>query len=193
MRHALRIGAILPLLFTPAFGQTATTPLQVNFTASADSFRPATEEYRAIWKEEGSRIVATMEKLTGLRFEPGPIEVSVYEGTSFSGDPGGRPMLLRASYPVATKRATLVHELGHRLANDVVVPFDHHEVIFLFVYDAWVELWGKAFADEQVVVESGRKGLVDYAGIWKQTLMLSAPERARRLQEVIKQYRKPRG
>src|SRR5262249_53487071 len=105
MIHVIRIAAalLLSLVSMPALGQTTARPLQVNFTASADSFRPATEEYRAIWKEEGPRIVATMEKLTGLQFEPGPIEVSVYEGTSFSGDPGGRPMLLRASYPSATK------------------------------------------------------------------------------------------
>ena len=190
MRYILGIGAIL-LLSNPAIGQTPARSLQVNFTASADSFRPATAEYQAIWMAEGPRIVATMEKLTGLRFEPGPIEVSVYEGTSFSGDPGGRPMLLRASYPAATKRATLVHELGHRLANDIAVPFDHHELIFLFVYDAWIDLWGKTFADEQVVVESGRTGLVDYAGIWKKTLMLSADERSRRLRAMIEQYRKP--
>jgi hypothetical protein len=190
MKHLLRIGAILTLLSTPAFGQAPAKPLQVNFTASADSFRAATEEYRAIWMEEGPRMVATMEKLTGLRFEPGPIEVSVYEGTSFSGDPGGRPMLMRASYPAATKRATLVHELGHRLANDIAGPFDHHELIFLFVYDAWIDLWGKTFADGQVVVESGRKGLVDYAGIWKKTLMLTAEERSSRLEELKKHYTK---
>ena len=101
-------------------------------------------------------------------------------------------MQLRASYPAATKRATLVHELGHRLASDVRVPFDHHEAIFLFVYDVWVDLWGQAFADEQVVVESARKGLVDYEGIWKKALAQSAAERARRFQEIVKQYGKPR-
>ena len=100
-------------------------------------------------------------------------------------------MLLRASYPAATKRATLVHELAHRLANDVRVPFDHHEAIFLFVYDVWVDLWGQAFADEQVTVESRRTG-VDYAGMWKKALALSAAERASRLQDVITMYRTAR-
>ena len=75
---------------------TAQTPapfLQVNFTASTEKFGAATEEYRAIWAREGARIVTAMERATGLRFEPGPIEVSVYEGTSYSGERGGRPML----------------------------------------------------------------------------------------------------
>jgi hypothetical protein len=174
----------------PASTQTPGRTLQIDFTASADNFQAATEEYRAIWAREGPRIVAAMERISGLRFEKGPVPVSVFEGTSFSGEPGGRPMLLRASYPEATKRGTLVHELGHRLANDVRVPFDHHEVIDLFVYDVWVELWGQAFADEQVAIESKRNG-ADYAGMWKKTLALSAADRARRLQQVIKEYGKP--
>jgi hypothetical protein len=172
------------------FAQASAASLQLNFTASADSFRAATEEYRAIWAKEGSRIVASMERISGLRFEKGPVDVSVYEGVSYSGAPGGPPMVLRASYPEPTKRGTLVHELAHRLANDVKVPVDHHELIFLFVYDAWVDLWGQAFADDQVAIESKRTGIVDYAAIWKKTLALPAPERADRLKEFISRYRK---
>jgi hypothetical protein len=159
--------------------------LKVNFTASADAFSAATEEYRDIWAKDGSRIVAAMEQATGLRFEPGPIEVSVYEGTSYSGERGGRPMLLRASYAEETKRGTLVHELAHRLAASVPFTGDHHNLIFLFVYDVWVDLWGQAFADQQVRIEGLRKGLVDYESIWKRTLALSAAERARHLQEIV--------
>ncbi len=164
--------------------QAPTPSLQVNFTASTEKFGAATEEYRAIWAKEGARIVTAMERATGLRFEPGPIEVSVYEGTSYSGERGGRPMLLRASYPEETKRGTLVHELAHRLAADVPFKGDHHDLIFLFVYDVWVGLWGKPFADQQVRIEGLRKGIVDYEGVWKRTLALSADERARRWQEI---------
>ena len=167
-----------------AQGSARTLPL--DFTATADTFRQATEEYRAIWAKEGPRIVDAMERIAGLRFEPGPIPVGVYEGTSFSGRRGGPPMVLRASYPEPTKRGTLVHELGHRLAADVPFKGEHHELIFLFVYDVWVDLWGQAFADEQVAVESKRTGLVDYAGIWKQTLAIPGPERARRLREIVR-------
>ena len=78
----------------------------MNFTASAAEFRTATEEYRDIWANEGRRIVAAMERVAGLRFEPGPIPVNVYEGTSYSGERGGRPMFMRASYPLETKRGT---------------------------------------------------------------------------------------
>jgi hypothetical protein len=186
-------GAVTLLFVTIAASASAQTPartLQIDFTASADEFRAATDEYRAIWAKEGPRIVAAMERISGLRFEKGPVTASIYEGTSFSGEPGGRPMVLRASYPEPTKRGTLVHELGHRLAFEVKAPFDHNEVIDLFVYDVWVDLWGQAFADDQIAVESKRNG-ADYAGMWKKTLALSPADRARRLQEVIKQYRKP--
>src|SRR5687768_2136104 len=127
-----------------------------------------------------------MERVTGLRFEPGPIGAVIYEGPSFSGF-GERPMQLRASYSPATKRATLVHELGHRLIGDRVPRnIDHHSVIFLFVYDVWVELWGQAFADEQVAIEKKRTGgLADYEGLWRQALAQSAAERARRFQRFV--------
>jgi hypothetical protein len=181
----LMIVSALLALSSPVLAQAPTPSLIVNFTASADAFRVATEEYRDIWANDGRRIVAAMERATGLRFEPGPIEVSVYEGTSYSGERGGRAMLLRASYPTETKRGTLVHELGHRLAADVPFKGDHHELIFLFVYDVWVDLWGQPFADEQVRIESLRKGIVDYESIWKNTLALPAAERARRLREFV--------
>jgi hypothetical protein len=169
-----------------ARAQTPARTLQLEFTATAESFNSATEEYRTIWAKEGSRIVAVMERVSGLGFEPGPIPVRVYEGVSYSGRPGGPPMVLRASYPEPTKRGTLVHELGHRLAADVPFKGEHHELIFLFVYDAWVDLWGQPFADDQVAIESKRTGIVDYAGIWKKTLVIPRAERSRRLQGIVR-------
>jgi hypothetical protein len=67
------------------------------------------------------------------------------------------------------------------------VTFDPRadELIFLFVYDVWVELWGQRLADEQVRIESLRKGIVDYESIWKEILALPAAERARRWQELL--------
>ena len=184
--RVMTLSALL-VLSSPLLAQAPASSLKVNFTASAEAFGAATEEYRDIWAQEGSRIVAAMERATGLHFEPGPIEVSVYEGTSYSGEKGGRPMLLRASYQAETKRGTLVHELAHRLAADVPFKGDHHELIFLFVYDVWVDLWGQEFADGQVKIEGLRKGIVDYDSIWKRTLALPSAERARRLREIIGQ------
>jgi hypothetical protein len=126
-----------------------------------------------------------MERVTGLRFEPGPISVVVYEGPSNSGF-RTRPMKLRASYSRATKQATLVHELGHRLISELVpASFEDHPIIFLFVYDVWVELWGKPFADDQVAIESRRRGLYDYETAWNNVLKLSPQERAGRFKKFL--------
>jgi hypothetical protein len=173
------------------FAQEPAEPLQIDFTASQESFGPATKEYREIWATEAPRIVRAMERATGLRFEPGPIRAVIYEGPSFSGF-RKRPMQLRASYSPATKRATLVHELGHRLVGDLVpAGIDHHSIIFLFVHDVWVELWGQAFADEQVTIERARTGpLANYDKLWTEALALSAAERAVRFKQFVQEHRK---
>lgn len=179
------------ILCSTLVAQERAKPLQINFTASAESFGPATNEYSEIWAREGPRIMAAMERATGLRFELGPIGAVIYEGPSFSGL-RERPMRLRASYSAATKRATLVHELGHRLMSDLVpADVDHHSIIFLFVYDVWVELWGQSVADEQVAIERKRTGaLADYDGLWRKALELPAAERARRFQRFVQEQRK---
>jgi hypothetical protein len=183
---------LILVLSAAAIAQERATVLRIDFTASAESFESAASEYREIWASEGPRIVEAMERATGLRFEPGPISAIIYEGPSYSGL-RDRPMRLRASYSGATKRATLVHELGHRLIGDLApAGFEDHPVIFLFVYDVWVDLWGPSFADEQVVVESKRRGLYDYESAWRTALALPAAERARRFQEFVRERRPPR-
>jgi hypothetical protein len=159
--------------------------VKLAISAEDSSFKNAVQEYRAIWDKEGARIVGSMESATGLRFEEGPIPVVVYEGPSNSGF-RDRPMRLRASYPEATKRGTLVHELAHRLISELVPKeFEDHPIIFLFVYDVWVELWGKTFADEQVAIESQRRGLYDYETAWKNTQKLTHQERAARFKQFL--------
>ena len=88
-------------------------------------------------------------------------------------------MHLRASYPLDTKRATLIHELGHRLQVGVARPDeDEHEVLFLWLYDTWVALWGREFADAQVQVERARRG--PYPKAWDAALSLDSAARAER-------------
>ena len=164
------------LLLSGTFQASAAT--EIRFSAEAPEFEAAAEEYRLIWKEEGARIANTLHQLTGFQLEQGPIQTVVFEGVSNSGY-RDIPMRMRASYPADTKRATLVHELSHRLITDLVPKdFEEHPVIFLFVYDAWVELWGQDFADAQVAVESRRRGVYDYDGAWKDALALGKSGRA---------------
>ncbi len=128
-----------------------------------------------------------MERRSGIRFESPPyadtaITTMVFEGTSNSGY-RERPMRLRASYPTATKRATLVHELGHRLQTGVARPNeDEHEVLFLWLYDTCVELWGTAFAEEKVQIEKARGG--PYPRAWSNALSLDSRARAERFRAL---------
>ena len=147
--------------------------------SATEAFIRASAEYDAIWKAEGTRTIEAMERVTGITFEERHIKAIVYEGVSFSGG-GERPMRLRASYPPDVKKGTLVHELLHRMLSRVkpTSEIDEHRKLFLVLYDIWVVRYGKDFADQNVAVESRRKGLYDYESAWKWALTMSAEERA---------------
>jgi hypothetical protein len=183
----MRLGLFASIgLCAPALAQSPS--LQLDFVAESDSFVDAATEYRSIWQADGERIVDVMERLSGLEFEAGPVQVIVHEGTSFSGY-RDIPMRMRASYSRSTKQATLVHELAHRLISELVPgTFEDHPIIFLFVYDAWVELWGLEFANREVEVESARRGPSNYAATWQSALALSADERAQQFQQFLSEH-----
>ena len=162
----------------------------IDFEPESSRFSAAAKEYQEIWDTEGARITAALAEATGLEVESGPIRATVYDGISNSGYKERIPMRMRASYPPDTKRATLVHELAHRLISDYVGKNeDDHPVIFLFVYDVWVKLWGQEFADAQVAVEGKRTGHYDYAGAWRDALALGYDGRARRWQQFLTKRR----
>ena len=151
--------------------------VKIVFEAMEPQFEAAAAEYRAIWAAEGARIIAALEKRSGLKWGEREIRAQVYEGTSFSGM-GTRPMRLRASYPADTKKATLIHEIGHRLQGSLFrMGEEDHPFLFLYLYDVWRDLYGQEFADAQVKIESARKGLYDYERAWKQALELTEDER----------------
>jgi hypothetical protein len=161
--------------------------LKLNFSPESEKYAEATAEYQAIWKSEGKKIVEAMESVSGLKFTDKDVQVVVYEGVSWSGH-REQPMKLRASYPADVKKATLIHELGHRLINDIRIPkskeLDEHKVLFLILYDIWEQLYGKEFADKSVEVEKKRKGIYDYESAWKWALSLSKDQRATQFKEL---------
>lgn len=178
--------AILLLVLSAPLAEASQHP-RLDFQPSSTRHAAAAEEYREIWRTEGERISAALEKATGLKMERGPIRTIVFNGISSSGYPGW-PMRMRADLAPDTKRATLVHELAHRLVSDLTGRYeDDHPVIFLFVYDVWVELWGREFADAQVAVEARRTGRYDYAGAWRQALALGTEGRAARWHQFVRE------
>ena len=169
-------------------GRRAVTPVRLTFVAQSDSFADAAREYERLWAAEGARIVAAMETVSGLSFvspvyADTAITANVLEAVSFSGY-RERPMRMRASYPPDTKKATLIHELGHRLQAGLFRrDEEEHGPLFLWLYDVWVALYGKEFADAQVAVEKRRRG--PYPAAWDAALALTPAERAARWRAIV--------
>src|SRR5690349_1174361 len=131
--------------------------VRIGFVPQSDSFATAARAYEQLWAAEGDRIVREMENVSGLTFvypafADTAITANVFEGVSNSGYRES-PMRLRASYPLDTKKATLIHELGHRLQAGLFRrDEEEHGPLFLWIYDVWVRLYGQQFADAQVAV-----------------------------------------
>lgn len=150
-------------------------------------FMKAAEEYQKIWAEYGENIINAFNKITTLSFVEDRIAVVVYEEMSMSGRFKGDVMKLRASYDFDEKKGTLVHELGHRLIGPLLNrkdDVDEHQTLFLFLYDVWIELWGKEFADKMVEAESKRKGHYDYENAWKWALLIPLEKRSELFFEI---------
>ena len=181
----------LCLIVAIALGAGAQQPthrVHIRFVPQSDSFAAAAREYERLWGAEGDRIIAVMERVSGLTFvypqyADTAITAVVLEAPSYSGYRDGT-MQLRASYTTDTKKATLIHELGHRLQAGL---FRHdeeeHGPLFLWLYDTWVALYGKEFADAQVLVERQRGG--PYPKAWDDALALTAQMRAARWKTLV--------
>lgn len=160
------VGAAPPLSFVP---------VQPRFGA-------ATADYARIWESDGTRIAASLEAVSGLRFPDTRIEAIVSQArpmTSYD----GRLIRLRADYSLDYKKATLVHELGHRLV--LTLPsrdgLDDHRLLYLFLYDVWTDLEGRAFADRMVAIERRIPGGYDYDSAWTWALSQTREQRQERL------------
>ena len=181
MRHQwllatlLLTGACHPPETLRRLPAAAPRSLHLTFVPESDSFTAAAREYTQLWAAEGDRIVRAMESVSGLAFRDTAVTVIVYEGISMSGF-RDRPMRMRASYPPDTKKATLVHELGHRLQSGLFRrDEEEHGPLFLWLYDTWVQLYGREFADAQVRVEKRRGG--PYPAAWDAALALAPAAR----------------
>ncbi len=170
-----------------------TAPVRVvrlEFVPESETFAAAVGEYERIWAADATRIVRAMQEVSGLTFTDTVITAIVFEGVSSSGS-RDTPMRLRASYPLDTKKATLIHELGHRLQSPLFRREDEeHGPLFLWLYDTWVRLYGKEFADAQVAVEKRRRG--PYPRAWDEALALSPKQRGERWKAIVANQRKRR-
>lgn len=180
-----------PIFLAPAAGfllGAAAPP--VSFTPVSPEYAEAAGEYRLLWQAEGPRIAAAMEAATGLAFPTARVDAIVSEGRPMASF-DGRTIRLRASYSPAYKKATLAHEIGHRLA--FTLPrgsgLDDHRLLYLFLYDVWTDLYGQPFADRMVSIE--RRIGPAYESAWTWALAMTRQERRARLQALMREAGRP--
>jgi len=198
MRLGGRLAAALIMAIDPALAQGTRVTITFTPESKTPAFEAAVAEYRSIWKAEGARIIDAMERLTTLKFPQRKIDIQVFEGTSNAGllfnragvPVGSRdPMRFRASYSADNKKGTLIHELGHRMNLNLRTrpeDLDEHRLLFLYLYDLYVDLYGREFADAQVAFGRTLKGRYDYDTAWTWTLAMTREERASRFAGVLK-------
>jgi len=153
--------------------------------SNTQEFIQATKEYQNIWNEDGQEIVKKIEMFSGLKFKENDINSIVFEGISQS-----HPLSLRASYSKDVKKATLVHELIHRIfvGNNIKVTGSEkislavHKLLDLILFDIWVDLYGEEFAIHQVKIESQRTE--DYRLAWEYALSFTSEERMKMFKQL---------
>lgn len=142
----------------------------------------ATQEYQKIWDTEGGKIVPAWENKTRLKFRETFINAIVLEGRGQS-----HPLCFRASLTLDAKKATLVHEMGHRiLYKRIKAPefnsLENHKNLNLCLYDILAELYGKAFAD--LAVEDESKHAL-YKDAWDWALSFNKEERQQKILDLL--------
>ena len=139
--------------------------MNINFYPDNENFIEAAKEYQLIWEKDGNRIITALESTSKMIFKEKIINAIVFEGISHS-----HPLSLRASYSSDVKKSTLIHELAHRLmvGNNMKAEnsLEAHKLINGILYDAWVSLYGKEFADTMVKIESERTPIYKEAWDW---------------------------
>ena len=176
---ANRLPALPALLLLSAAAPPVTfTPLEPRFARSA-------EQYRQLWRAEGERIVAALERESGLTFPDRPLEIILRDGRPMTGF-GCSLMRLRGNATGPHATGTFVHELGHCLAATLPrrADIDDHRLLYLFLYDTWTALSGRDFADEMVAIERQIPLAYDYSAAWDWALAMTRAQRQLLLRAV---------
>ncbi len=158
---------------------TANAQPAVEFVAATPAHESAAGAYRAIWEQDGARIIAALEAETCMKFPETAVAALVGDDVSDSGGPE-HAMSLRASYDVDVKRATLVHELAHRHLWQLAQRLDEvdgHRTLDLILARVWADVWGEEFAAARVRGEASWQASYDYAAAWEWANKLTVDQR----------------
>lgn len=170
--------------------------MKINFYPDCDNknFEEAAKEYAQVWAEEGDKIVAAIEKISGLKFKEKIINAVIHEYTSNS-----NPLYFQAGISAKHKKGTITHELCHRITvgNHVEAQADYwhpnytlevHKLTDLILYDVLVELYGEEFAKGMVGHEISLwdgEGISPYEIAWNWALTMTKEERHKEFQKYL--------
>lgn len=169
--------------------------LTITFTATTEELTPFADSARLIWERDGARIIQAMEDVSGLRFQETEIS-AIMQGSPSSSGAAVRtsPMRLFVRYPISM---SLIHELGHRLNQQIkTLPddmksgsagLDAHRVLYLYLYDVWVRVYGEEVARRWLEIERGwaALGFTFIKDAWDWALDLGNEGRAAKLREIV--------
>lgn len=155
----------------------------------------AAADYQRLWDAHRERILERFRAATGLTHAEGLINAVVWHGGSET-----CPLRFRAVPPDwdgqvdEFRRGVIIHELSHRLirgnrARLGMPPYrpdrqlENHELIDLFLYDVWTDVFGEDFARRRVAAESRLQPFYSHA--WEATLALDRTGRAAKLKSLL--------
>ncbi len=163
--------------------------LTINFHPECDipRFIEGAKEYKKIWSSEGEKITQAIEKISNFNFRAGTYNAIILDNKPSA----SYPLILLSSYSLEKKRATLVHELTHKVLprNEKMKAseLENHKILNLILYEIWTELYGKEFADLSVEGESMFGDL--YKQAWEYFFTLTKEQRQEEYQKFIAAFK----
>ncbi|OGH11394.1 MAG: hypothetical protein A3B38_01030 [Candidatus Levybacteria bacterium RIFCSPLOWO2_01_FULL_36_13] len=168
----------------------------INFYPDSDAqgLAEAVEEYKKLWEKEGNKIVAEIEKISGLKFTRKFLSAIIWleeYGWSF-------PLSFSYSTPPEQREMEITHELCHRLViqnkieTKTFTVEETHKQIFLILYDIFLNLWGEKKTKNRIEYEiglwakTGKKGQSPYKRAWDWALSMTKEQRAEEFKKYLK-------
>jgi len=158
--------------------------MKINFypDSNLNDYSQSVKDFEDVWQADGEKIIETLEKSAELKFKETFINAIVYHRKSFC-----YPLSLRSGMPKDRVKSVLVHELGHRLIYGTTGKREDdltsHKNLFLFLYDAFVELYGEEFAKDTVAWDSNLAPF--YKEAWEWALNFSPADRQKEFGKLL--------
>jgi Glu-tRNA(Gln) amidotransferase subunit E-like FAD-binding protein len=158
--------------------------LTINFFPECDipRFVEGAEVYKQIWDTDGEKITETIERISRFQFR-----ADVYNAIILDNKPSASyPLILLSSYTLEQKKATLIHELTHKVLRRTDAmkesELENHKVMDLILYEIWTDVYGEDFAKSAVEGEQIWSDI--YTKAWDYALAFTKEQR----KEEYKKY-----